>query len=463
VTFRRALVALVAALVGTAGLAAPAPAATDPLRPDQWALDVIGAERAWSVATGHGATIAVVDTGIDLTHEDLTTKIVAHVDCTGSDGDPAMCSGPAADDVGHGSHVAGIAGAATGNGRGVAGVAPDVGLLVIRALSAGPLGARGSVPDVEAGIRWAVGHGADVINLSLGEVSLGVNGSGLEDAIGDAWAAGVVVVVAAGNEFLFPSGYEAVDALVVTATDRNDLKATYASTVGSAKWGMAAPGGDGDEDDQILSTWWQAGVANTYKYESGTSMAAPHVAGAAAVLRSLGLSPVKTVERLLSTARDLGAPGRDAVFGYGRLDLGAAVAGLRTPTQPVVTTTTGVVVPASSGRGDGRAFRQDSVSPPTVAHFGDSVRDSGDPAAGPEPSETRTAPGPSGDAPTLRSPEVVFEAGEDGEGVPGPVSTERGTRSAALAPWLALAAVLLALAVAGLRWVTPAHGRRPAA
>ena len=177
-TRRRAL----AALAGSAGLLgalfpvpAGAAAVDDPVFAQglQWGLDQIHAPDAWDAGTGRGITIAVVDSGVDLAHEDLRAKVVAQASCIDSGGDAARCHGSAQDDNGHGTHVAGIALATTDNGRGIAGVAPDATLMAVRVLAntcdaEGTCEASGTSADVSAGIRWAADHGADVINLSLG-------------------------------------------------------------------------------------------------------------------------------------------------------------------------------------------------------------------------------------------------------------------------------------------------------
>jgi serine protease len=144
-------------------------------------------------------------------------------------------------------------------------------------------------------------------------------------------------VVAAGNgggNFFTSSGFSNENALVVMAVTRADAKASYSSDVGQAKWGIAAPGGSGDPnkpEDSVFSSYWNSedpAPTNYYAYSAGTSMAAPHVAGAAADLLSRGLDPSTTVMRLLDTAKDLGAAGNDTTFGHGRLDVAAAVAPL---------------------------------------------------------------------------------------------------------------------------------------
>jgi serine protease len=292
-------------------------ASRDPYSSALWGIKKVRAEAAWSAGTGQGITVAVVDSGVDLNHEDLRQNIVPGYDFVDHDSDPR-------DENGHGTHVAGIIAAVANNGVGVSGVAPKAKIMPVRVLDAD---GSGALSDIEAGVRWAVGHGAKVVNLSLssGVIVEFLSGGTLTDVVDYAWSKGVIAVVSAGNEGLFRSELRRAKAIVVTATTPDDQKASYATGVGFAPWGMAAPGGtdEGGERNMILSTWWDA-KGRRYAYLMGTSMAAPHVAGAAALLRGMGLSPQQTVDRLLATAKDLGSPGRDSVFGAGRLDVAAA-------------------------------------------------------------------------------------------------------------------------------------------
>ncbi len=340
-------------------LATPAPAAAGAAPDDpvfaqglQWALERIGAPTAWEHGTGEGITIAIIDSGVDLRHEDLADKVIGHTSCIGAAGDPRRCQGPGQDDNGHGTHVAGIALAATGNGRGIAGVAPSAGLFAVRVLandcSGADCTASGTASDVAAGIRWATDQGADVINLSLGGGALqSTLGCAFCEAIDYAWARGSVPVIAAGNDAVLPAGFGDEPAIIVTATTRDDTRASYsaasAGVLRRARWPVAAPGGESEDDARdcgtggapqgVLSTYWSAGRSDQYACLAGTSMAAPHVAGAIAVLLGQGLSPPQAVDRLLSTATDLGPPGRDPAFGVGRIDLARAV-GPGPPTVP---------------------------------------------------------------------------------------------------------------------------------
>lgn len=347
---RRARLAGALAL-GAASVVAPAAAGhSDDVANDaglQWNLDRIGAEAAWETATGEGTTIAVVDSGVALDHEDLAAKLVEGVACEGTGGDPDRCAGSPADDDGHGTHVAGVAAAATGNRLGIAGVAPGARLMPIKVLfrACDTCQSTGEADDVAAAVRWAAEHGADVINLSLGSTTSAVFGPGFAEAVRDAWALGAIPVVAAGNDYVLTADLAGAPAVVVSATDRDDGAPGYSNGVGSASWAIAAPGGDGSdtpascsqqgEPRGILSTFWSpTDGTGAYACLSGTSMAAPHVSGALAVLRSAGLSPEAAVQRLLDTATDLGDPGTDPLFGAGRVDLAAAVSGIAVPASP---------------------------------------------------------------------------------------------------------------------------------
>jgi serine protease len=315
------LIALTVALAG----AAPAQGA-DPLRGQQWGMTMIHADEAHAVATGAGATVAVVDTGAYFAHPDLQGRLIAGRDFVDQDDTPQ-------DGEGHGTHVAGIVAANTDNGIGVEGVAPGARVLVVRVLDND---GAGTITDVTAGVDWAVDHGADVINLSLGpDVPILGGDPDFDAAIDRALDRGVIVVAASGNDGLpvcdQPSGSGRL--LCVGAVDRNGNKAVYSNATFGSALGISAPGGAGigAETDDILSTYFPHGSFGLYEYVAGTSQATPHVAGVAALLVSLGVRGQAAVQRILQTARDVGLPGPDAVYGAGIVDARAAVAGLGQP------------------------------------------------------------------------------------------------------------------------------------
>jgi len=259
-----------------------------------WGVDRIDAEYAWpSGYTGAGVKVAVVDTGIDLDHPDLMANIKGQVNCI----NPSKTGD---DDNGHGTHVAGIV-AAIDNDIGVIGVAPQAELYAVKVLSR-----RGSgfVSDIIEGITWCINNGMDIINMSLGTDT---DIQSLHDACDEAAAAGLLLVAAAGNDggaVDYPGAYDSV--IAVAATDSSDNRASWSSF--GIEMDIAAPG------VEIYSTWKGGGYATA----SGTSMAAPHVAGTLA----LNLSA-----NICATADDLGASGWDIYTGCGLVDAEQAAIG----------------------------------------------------------------------------------------------------------------------------------------
>src|SRR3984893_6588348 len=179
-------------------------ASNDPLFAQQWGLAQIGASSAWATSTGAAIKVGIVDTGVDLNHEDLAGQVLMSTNCIGANADPSKCTGTGQDDNGHGTHVAGIVAALKDNGKGGAGVAPSAKLIVAKALDANGSGADA---DVQAGIMWVVDHGAKVVNLSLGDgsslpLNLGSTGgisAPMTAGIEYAWSHGAIPVLAAGN------------------------------------------------------------------------------------------------------------------------------------------------------------------------------------------------------------------------------------------------------------------------
>jgi subtilisin family serine protease len=259
--------------------------------------------------------VGVVDTGVDLTHEDLAGKVVASAACLDVPASGA-CGGSAQDDDGHGTSVAAIIGADTGNGKGIAGVAPGALLVVAKALDAH---GSGTVTDVAAAVRWVVDQGARVVNLSLeadGTMLSAAPGQSLADAVEYAWRHGAVPVLAAGNaapSVFGARGYAGLDAVVVGATGRGGGVAWYSGALAGAKWAVVAPGGDGRAPAGapscagglaaacVVSAGWFPGRTNAYAVDEGTSMAAAAVSGVLALLLGQGLPPEAAVARLRAT------------------------------------------------------------------------------------------------------------------------------------------------------------------
>ena len=288
---------------------------------EDWGIARVGARlvHEGNVATdiepilGTGVRVAVLDTGIDYTHPDLSAVYFGGYDFVNNDTDPM-------DDHYHGTHCAGTI-AASLDGAGVVGVAPEASLYGLKVLSST---GSGSYSYVISALDWCVQNQIQVASLSLGSPT--DPGSQVRDAFARANAAGVVVVASAGNSGSgadtvgYPAKYESV--IAVASTTRSDTRSSFSSTGPAVE--IAAPGSN------IFSTYPGA----DYAYLSGTSMACPHVSGVAALLLAAGIADhnddglynddVRLV--LQMTAEDFGLEGRDVEFGYGIVDAASAIA-----------------------------------------------------------------------------------------------------------------------------------------
>jgi thermitase len=277
--------------------------------PEGWDAAGLGA----FPATG-GAKVGIVDTGILASHEDLAGKVA---DCAQSRGllglvGGTLQEGTCADDNGHGTHVAGTITANANNGKGVTGVSFDSPLTICRALG-GSLGS-GSTADVANCITWAADKGAKVISMSLG----GGDSTTLHNAVQYAWknGTGALVVAAAGNDgdatLEYPAAYPEV--VSVAATDNRDQRASFSNANSDVE--VSAPGVN------VLSTYNDGG----YRTLSGTSMATPHASGVAAVIftKNPGITAAQARSKLDAAVDDLGTPGRDPQYGFGRVNLAKA-------------------------------------------------------------------------------------------------------------------------------------------
>ncbi|MFD5429198.1 type VII secretion-associated serine protease mycosin [Streptomyces sp. NPDC127084] len=312
-------------------LVSVAPAHADSIRARQWALDTLHLEQVWRTTKGDGVTVAVLDTGVDDSHPDLTGQVLPTKDLVGfgaGRGDRAWAR--------HGTAMAGIiAGRGHGPGRedGVLGVAPQAKIQPVRVILEGTDPSRAQARKTRNsaladGIRWAADNGADVINLSLGDDSESAHPEKGEDAaVQYALAKGAVVVASAGNSgekgdhISYPAAYPGV--IAVTAVDRFGTHASFSTSRWYAT--VSAPGVDvviADPDRKYYEGW-------------GTSAAAAFVSGVVALVRSAhpGLTPAQIKRLLTDTARDAPQGGRDDAKGYGTVDPVAALkaAGELTP------------------------------------------------------------------------------------------------------------------------------------
>jgi hypothetical protein len=271
----------------------------------QWNLPRIATEKGWNVTKGSkDVIVAIVDTGVQADHPDLQGRLVPGINIV----DP---NSPPDDDVGHGTHVAGIIAADVNNNEGVAGMTWYTKIMPVKALDSSGAGTTYSVAE---GIIWATDHGAQVINLSLGNYA---QTNFLHDAVKYAFDHGVVLVAASGNDNTDRPGYPAAypEVFAVSATDPDDSRASYSNYGDYID--VVAPG------TQIASTF----PGSRYAALSGTSMACPHVSALASLVRAANpqLGNAEVMDLLRQTARDLGPAGKDNDYGYGQIDVNAAV------------------------------------------------------------------------------------------------------------------------------------------
>ncbi len=333
---------------------------TDPL---PWGVDRIDSEEVWlagntgEISLGDGVNVAVLDSGADTDHPDLAGNIAGVYSTVNRD------TGNVEDKNGHGTHTAGTI-AAVHNTIGVTGVAPDVDLYIVQISR----GSRIRMIDILEGINWSVGTrdvGNPAPDIQVMSMSFGGGYSEAEDiALRAAYDSGIVLVASAGNSSGGSVGYPAAlsQVIAVSAVDKNDQIASF-SSLGTAVE-LAAPG------VSILSTYKDGGYATM----SGTSMAAPHVAGVAALVIASGVSGPDAVRlRLQTTAQDLGDSGKDNLYGYGLVDAENAV--LRSTDgddlpPPPAGTITGTVTDEASLAIDGATVTVDTGQSATTNSLG---------------------------------------------------------------------------------------------
>jgi len=321
----------------------------DDIHINQWALEKVNASLAWGLSTGEGILIAIIDSGVDTDHPDLASKLwvnESEIPGNGIDDDgngyvddcngygflqPIGPTETIEDDYGHGTHVAGIAAAATDNATGVAGLGWGSRIQTLKVLGND---GSGFLEDVVSAIYYATDNGARVINLSLGANS--VCPSLLQAAVDYASANRVIVMAAAGNnpplqpQDVFPANCAQV--MGTAGTDWSDIRAP--NSIPGDHVSVAAPGGyHFPLTGGIYSTAWPGDsdfrcTGKHYCYKSGTSMATAYAAGLAALViaRYPSYTPDEIASAILDNAVDLGTPGWDEEYGCGRIDAYAALA-----------------------------------------------------------------------------------------------------------------------------------------
>jgi thermitase len=283
-------------------------APNDPYYGQQWGPKDIHADLAWDKvdpAKRANVTIAILDTGINFSHEDLQSSIVPGYNFINNDTNPV-------DGHGHGSHVAGIAAAIVNNGKGIAGIDGGAKIMPVKVMDDS---GSGDYTSIINGIKYAADHGAQVISMSLGGDG---SSQAMQDAINYAASRGVSVVAASGNNngpVCFPGNCNGV--ITVGAVDSSNQRA-YFSNYGP-EMDVVAPGVN------ILSSY--VGSATAYTSMSGTSMATPFVSGVAGLVKAAnpGLSAAQVTNIIDQSAVDLGTPGFDNYYGYGLVDANRAV------------------------------------------------------------------------------------------------------------------------------------------
>lgn len=373
-----------------------APARAGAVRPVAVAADACGAQPCtWNFQQikaypaqapgkyGAGVTVAVVDTWVDHEHPELAGRVVGHAYCVGAGG---RCQGNTrnADDCTHGTHVAGTVAAKN------YGVAPRAGILAVQVLSYQDGDCSGSTEDVAAGIRYAAKQGVDVINLSLGAMVPGLFQSGqVSDAVADAARAGAVVVFAAGNSTVPVSDNYGANAMLVAATGPRGSLASYSSRGGAID--LAAPGGDdgaaGLTSCEKSTCIMSSEPRGRYALREGTSMAAPHVSGTAALLlaqhprrgRSNVISVLRETARPLNGVRD-GLIDADAALRSATETVPGATTSRATSPERLTGTQPARVAPAP---GSSQAAEAPATPPRTRFRIAQGTTTKADPAAPP--------------------------------------------------------------------------------
>jgi type VII secretion-associated serine protease mycosin len=294
---------------GAAGLAT-LPVPTDSVRDEQWQLSELRARNAWRYSTGAGVVVAVIDSGVDASHEDLAGQVLPGKDLVKPEGGDGHT-----DPVGHGTTVAGLIAGRSDDDDGVLGLAPNAKILPVRVLDAD--NRYNDAMIVARAVRWAVDSGAKVINLSLGGAG---TSPALAAALDYAFARDVVVVACTGN--VLPQATTGVwyparePGVIAVAGLEKETDVLWNGSITGGATVLTAPATD--LVGAKTGGFWRV---------RGTSFAAPLVSAAAALVRSRWptMPAGDVVNRLINTADDLGTPGRDDTYGFGKVDPVAAL------------------------------------------------------------------------------------------------------------------------------------------
>jgi type VII secretion-associated serine protease mycosin len=293
-------------VVRPVGLPIPA----DGIRDTQWQLGLLHAATAWRHSTGEGVTVAVLDSGVDGRHPDLNGQVLPGIDLVNGGVDGRR------DPVGHGTTVASLIAGRADDGNGVVGIAPGAKILPVRVLDADNRYDDAMI--IAQGVRWAVDHGARVLNLSLGGLG---QSEALAEALDYAFAKDAVVIACTGNlttgadnEVWYPAREPGV--VAVTGLDQGPRESLWTSAITGPQTVLSAP-----------ATGLTGARPGGYWRVQGTSFAAPLVSATAALIRARWpqMSAANVINRLVATAHDLGPAGRDGSYGYGLVDPVAAL------------------------------------------------------------------------------------------------------------------------------------------
>jgi len=328
----------------------------DPRSVEQYSLDRMQVRSAWGLTTGGSGIVAVLDTGVQFNHPDLAGRLLPGYDFVSNDRD-------ASDDNGHGTWVSGIIAANANDGYGVAGISWSDKILPIKIMDGSGLG---DTSDLTSGIIWAADNGATIINMSVGGFPYSQY---VQDAVNYAWSKGAVLIGAAGNnrreEVFYPASLTNV--ISVSATQADDEFANWSSY--GSKVDVSAPGASILTTNCYACAYGGHDTWGSHTIISGTSFAAPNVAGVVALIRAHYPTegPGQIVNRLLTSVDDQGYARWDNRYGLGRVNAARALGG----GTPAVRTSSGDGMEANNVLASPKLIMLGSTTRPTIYPAGD--------------------------------------------------------------------------------------------